>query len=51
MPARALTHPATYTAWAIEERNGPLKKDTVEWKDPAEGEIVIKVLACGICAT
>ena len=48
---RFASHPASYTAWSFTERDGPLKKVTVRWKDPAPGEIVIKVLACGVCAT
>ncbi|PCH38416.1 GroES-like protein [Wolfiporia cocos MD-104 SS10] len=44
-------HPKTYTAYAFTEKGGPLKPITLEWKDPQPGEIVAKVLACGVCAS
>ena len=49
MSSEAFVHPDSYTAWAILERGGELQKITVPWKDPAENEIVVKVLACGVC--
>ncbi|KAI0756221.1 GroES-like protein [Daedaleopsis nitida] len=51
VPIHAHPHPASYSAWAFNERGGSLKMVTLQWKDPAAGEVVIKVLACGICAT
>lgn len=45
------THPASYTAYAFTEPGGDLQKITVAWRDPYEGEVVLKVLACGVCAT
>ncbi|PCH39054.1 GroES-like protein [Wolfiporia cocos MD-104 SS10] len=47
----AADHPSTYKAYAFLERGGPLKQIQVEWKDPQPGHIVIKVLACGVCAS
>ncbi|EIW63877.1 GroES-like protein [Trametes versicolor FP-101664 SS1] len=44
-------HPASYTAYAFTEPGGDLQKITVDWRDPHEGEVVLKVLACGVCAT
>lgn len=43
-------HPKTYIAYRFEEKGGDLKRTVVEWKDPKEGQIVVKVLACGVCA-
>jgi len=43
-------HPKSYTAYAFVEKDGPLTPITFEWKDPQPGEIVVKVLACGVCA-
>ena len=42
-------HPDSYTAYAFLERGGTLTKITVPWKDPQVGEVVVKVLACGVC--
>lgn len=50
MPA-LVKYPRSYTAYAILEPGGKLQKITVPWKYPRPGEIVVKVLACGICAT
>ncbi|OBZ78159.1 Alcohol dehydrogenase [Grifola frondosa] len=44
-------HPASYTAYAFIEKEGKLQKIDVQWKDPQAGEIVVKVLACGVCAS
>lgn len=44
------SHPKTYKAFAFLEKGGPLKPITLDWKDPAPGEVVVKVLACGVCA-
>lgn len=51
MPAREINHPTSYTAWSFNERGGSLSRIHVQWKDPADGEVVLKVLACGICGT
>ena len=47
--AQSLSHPDSYTAWAFFETGGELKKFTVPWKDPEAGQIIVKVLACGVC--
>ncbi|OCH95687.1 GroES-like protein [Obba rivulosa] len=44
-------HPRTYKAYAFKEKGGQLQQVQVEWKDPKPGEIVLKVLACGVCAS
>ncbi|PIL31264.1 hypothetical protein GSI_05962 [Ganoderma sinense ZZ0214-1] len=51
MPVGSPDHPASFTAWAFTERSEVLSKVTLPWKDPAEGQVVIKVLACGVCGT
>ncbi|KAI0800521.1 chaperonin 10-like protein [Fomes fomentarius] len=51
MPAHEIDHPTSYTAWSFNEHGGSLKKIHVQWKHPADGEVVLKVLACGICGT
>ncbi|KZT12826.1 GroES-like protein [Laetiporus sulphureus 93-53] len=45
------SHPATYKAYAFLEKGGNLEPIDVKWKDPQPGEIVVKVLACGVCAS
>ena len=47
--ALALPHTDTYTAYAFLEKGGELQKVTVPWRDPEEGEVIVKVLACGVC--
>ncbi|KAI0671634.1 GroES-like protein [Trametes maxima] len=47
----ALPHPNSYTAFAFTEAGGKLNKITVPWKDPQPNEIVVKVLACGVCGS
>ena len=47
----SLPHPDSYVAYAFLEKDGDLQRITVPWRDPIEGEIIVKVLACGICAT
>ncbi|KAL6303747.1 GroES-like protein [Sparassis latifolia] len=42
--------PKSYKAYAFTEKSGQLKPVTVDWHDPVDGEIVVKVLACGVCA-
>jgi len=46
-----MSHPNSFTAYRFEELNGNLKKVTVPWKDPEQGQVVVKVLACGVCAS
>ena len=41
--------PKTYKAAIFKEKNQPLTIEEVELKEPTEGEILIKVLACGVC--
>ncbi|KAI0732756.1 GroES-like protein [Fomitopsis betulina] len=45
------SHPKTYKAFAFFEKAGSLRSITVDWKDPTPGEVVVKVLACGVCAS
>lgn len=45
-----MSHPSEYKAFAFHEAHKPLQPVTVPWKDPQAGQIVIKVLACGVCA-
>ncbi|OCH95672.1 GroES-like protein [Obba rivulosa] len=44
-------HPETYKAFAFTEKGGQLQEMQVEWKDPKPGEIVVRILACGVCAS
>lgn len=41
--------PKTYKAAIFKEANAPLTLEDVELKQPIDGEILIKVLATGIC--
>ena len=41
--------PKTYKAALFKEANGPLVLEDVELKQPDEGQILIKVLATGVC--
>lgn len=43
------SHPRTYTAYAFKTKDGDLEKVEKQWKEPEPGEIVVKVLACGVC--
>ncbi|KAI9837328.1 MAG: hypothetical protein M1819_000402 [Sarea resinae] len=43
--------PKTYKAAVFEEVHGPLVITDVELQLPKEGEILIKVLATGVCGT
>ncbi|MCF1193551.1 hypothetical protein LRR18_18350, partial [Mangrovimonas sp. AS39] len=45
------THPDNYVVYRFEELEGKLKKAVVDWKDPKEGEVVVKVIACGVCGS
>ncbi|KAK7692069.1 hypothetical protein QCA50_005474 [Cerrena zonata] len=46
-----MTHPESFKAFAFPERHGKLQKITLPWKDPKDGEVVVKVLACGVCGS
>ncbi|KZT02816.1 GroES-like protein [Laetiporus sulphureus 93-53] len=46
-----MSHPKTYKAYGFTEKGGPLEQIIFDWKDPQQGEIVVKVLACGVCAS
>ena len=46
-----MAHPATYIAYRFEKPGGPLTRVELPWVDPQEGEVVLKVLASGVCAT
>ncbi|KAI8980104.1 GroES-like protein [Trametes punicea] len=48
---RSLPHPDTYIAYAFTEVGGKMHKITMPWKDPQANEIVVKVLACGVCGS
>ncbi|KAK1523185.1 alcohol dehydrogenase GroES-like domain-containing protein [Colletotrichum paranaense] len=41
--------PKTYKAWQVKEAGAPLQLRTAELKAPGKGEVLVKVLACGIC--
>ncbi|KAJ3554970.1 hypothetical protein NM688_g2828 [Phlebia brevispora] len=46
-----MSHPENYVVYRFEEKDGDLKRATVAWKEPKKGEVIVKVLACGICGT
>lgn len=41
--------PKTYKAAVFEKTNSPLVIKELELKQPQEGQILIKVHACGVC--
>lgn len=43
--------PKTYKAVVLREPNGSFKLEDVELKQPSAGQILVKVLACGVCFT
>ncbi|GAA5887136.1 hypothetical protein JCM5296_001607 [Sporobolomyces johnsonii] len=45
------SHPAQFRAAQFTREGGPLEIKTVEWHDPKEGEVIIKVEACGLSLT
>ncbi|KAI0711212.1 GroES-like protein [Earliella scabrosa] len=51
MSPAVVQYPTCYTAYAVLEPGGNLHKLTVPWRFPRAGEIVVKVLACGVCGT
>ncbi|KAI0070919.1 GroES-like protein [Panus rudis PR-1116 ss-1] len=46
-----MSNPETYTGYAFKQKGGKLEKVTFDWKDPQDGEVVVKVLACGVCGS
>ena len=46
-----MSHPENYVVYRFEEKDGDLKRAVVPWKEPKAGEVIVKVLACGICGT
>ena len=46
----SMVHPKTYKAFAFFEKGGDLKPITFDWREPGPGEVVVKVLACSVCA-
>lgn len=47
----SFTAPQSYIAFQWDAPNTDLKKTEKPWKDPEQDEVVIKVLACGVCGT
>ena len=41
--------PKTHKAAIFKEKGGPLVLEEIETKQPQEGEVLIKVEACGVC--
>lgn len=44
-----MAKPQSYTAYAFKEVGGHLVKVDKQWKEPEQQQIVVKVLACGVC--
>lgn len=44
-----MAHPETYKAAVVVAKGEPFQIQDIEWKDPTEHQIVVKVLACGVC--
>lgn len=45
----AMSLPKTYKAVVLSKANAPFELQDVELKHPAAGEVLVKVLACGVC--
>jgi D-arabinose 1-dehydrogenase-like Zn-dependent alcohol dehydrogenase len=45
----SFTPPEKYIAYGFTEKGGNLQRLEIPWKDPAAGEVVLKVIACGVC--
>ncbi|KAH8101538.1 GroES-like protein [Cristinia sonorae] len=45
-----MSHPESFSGYAFAEKFGNLVKIDVPWTEPKEGEVVLKVKACGVCA-
>ena len=41
--------PKTHKAAMFKEKGGPLVVEEIETKQPQDGEILVKVQACGVC--
>lgn len=41
--------PKTHKAAMFKEKGGPIVVEEIETKQPQEGEVLIKVQACGVC--
>jgi len=41
--------PKTHKAAMFKEKGGPIVIEEIETKQPGEGEVLVKVLACGVC--
>lgn len=41
--------PKTHKAAMFKEKGGPLVVEEIETKQPVEGEVLVKVLATGVC--
>jgi NADPH:quinone reductase-like Zn-dependent oxidoreductase len=41
--------PSSYKAAAFQTMGGALVSVNIPWKDPQDGQLVVKVLACGVC--
>ncbi len=41
--------PKTHKAAMFKEKGGPLVIEEVETKQPQDGEVLVKVQACGVC--
>jgi len=41
--------PKTYKAAQITKKGGSFELVDVDWKDPVEGQVAVKVIACGVC--
>lgn len=46
-----MANPTSYSVYRFEEVNGDLKRFETPWQNPKDGDVVVKVLACGICGT
>lgn len=47
-PSSAQEHPNEFRAARIPQQGGEIELQTIPWRDPVEGEVVVKVIACGI---
>ena len=45
-----MSHPESYIAYRFEGVGGELKRAVIPWHEPKDGEVIVKVLACGVCA-
>lgn len=41
--------PKTHKAAMFKEKGGPIVVEEIETKQPQEGEVLVKVEACGVC--